>query len=414
MIMKILGILPSKSALIATACKCDVDTVLKHLSELIAAGRVEKLEGNYYGRTDINYLPGLDKNIKRVPICYFKKLNSISRWAEYADTPARRQAITDFRRCCYGELATSFVRHPDLWAWPESWVEFMEAYREEHGESPPINVRKALREAAAVILNIDLRNRINENQARLMGLTINDELQGQYRHIRLTLEEVEKAIAWVGGEQGNAAAEKESMEHERLKAHFAMSLEGVSRPSRLLTVACERVERHAKDPKNFDANKASSYITWTQLETKNSRFYRKYLMDASLYEWVSAWLDRRRSVPWRYLFLDDDSYVIRKHDSPVLAPERGRYTRIYKELFRYLGKTDPIWYRDTLYCWRHVSAHYWVQRYGLGILPILTEMGWESPVTLTKFYLEPTEDAIRQFLSAPSTTRIQQPDRTAP
>jgi hypothetical protein len=260
---------------------------------LIAAGAVEKLEDHYYGRTDIKYLPGLDKDLKRIPKYYFKKLHSISKWAEYANTPARRQAIANFRRGRYGELATSFIRHPDSREWPKTWLEFMQAYREEHEENPPINVRKALREAAVMIQEVDLKNCLNENHAQLMGLTVNDEIQGQYRHIKLTLDEIEKAIAWIGGEQGASAAKEEKIEHERLKAHFAMSLEGVSRPSRLLTVTCDRVERHARGSKD---SSTGSYLSWTQLETKTSNYYKKYLMDPRLYTWASTWLEREEEM----------------------------------------------------------------------------------------------------------------------
>jgi hypothetical protein len=122
---------PATSAELAPLAKCSVETVLLTLNQFIRDGNIESLGNSYYGIAGHKYKSDIEtKDIRRVPPYFFGEIPVIKRWAIFANSPARKQQIADFRWVCYGQVVDGFTCLPAAWIWPDTFVEFIESYRE--------------------------------------------------------------------------------------------------------------------------------------------------------------------------------------------------------------------------------------------------------------------------------------------
>lgn len=311
-------------------------------------------------------------------------------WTERAgNNPTRRSYINTMYRVCSGKLVPDFVMHPGGWEWPDTFYAFRSAWEKHyHKRAMPDILVKSLRAFAANALGIDLKS--EDRRVKLLELKP-PKPRGKYRHIRLSLEEIDKAIAWIGGEVGKEAAERVGLTHDALKGHFAFSLEGCIRPSPLLWVKVEQVGLHA------NKNNAGSHVRFVAYEPKTGDIFNKRVMHPALAEWAWTWADRRRSFNYAHLFVDSNYYQPEKYESARLAEVRERFGACYRELFEYLGKQEDVYFQDTLYCMRHISAWFWIDRYGIGIIKRLRSMGWRSESTLLSHYVD-IDDASEDML----------------
>ncbi|NWG37827.1 winged helix-turn-helix transcriptional regulator [Nitrososphaera sp.] len=327
----------------------------------------------------------------------------MKQWSDRAGSnPTRRSYINMMYRVCAGKLVPDFVMHPGGWEWPNTFYAFRSAWdKHYHKRAMPDILVKSLRAFAANALNIDLKSEYK----RVESLELKPpKPRGKYRHIRLSLQEIDKAIAWIEGPSGREAAEKYILDspvqptpdqidsaHDELKAHFAFSLEGCIRPSPLLWVKVEQVALYAN--KNSDG----SHVRFVAYEPKTGDIFNKRIIHPILAEWAWHWKLRRLKFHYAHLFVDSNYYQPEKYESARLAEVRERFGACYRELFEYLGKQEDIYFQDTLYCMRHISAWFWIDRYGIAIIPRLRSMGWRSESTLLSHYVD-IDDASEDML----------------
>src|SRR5690606_6325616 len=132
-----------------------------------------------------------------------------------------------------------------------------------------------------------------------------------YKTAKLTQEEIKFCTHWIeSSEECKTLLKAEGLEHDRLKAHWAFSLESFGRPSMVLVILTSAVEPHA-----IDEN--SVLLKWFMFESKQRQPFPKLMIDQKLVAWAREWI-KRRYPTYRYLFLDDNSYEVKQYDSQEL------------------------------------------------------------------------------------------------
>lgn len=356
-----------------------------HINYLMEYDFVRKIDNTDYfmlkGKT-YNFDLSPESPITNIPEYMFREIPIISRWhGLLAHIPKQNQHISDFKNVCYGKVVPGFTIHPAKWKYPKSCEDFYIAYKKYTNKVyMPENIVKAIRQFLTVCLDVKLPPK--SQQAKMLGLIVNNSKRGQYRYVKLTPVEMQQAVTFLESQECLDLAKQVGLEIDRVKGHFSYTTEGFGRPSRVLTIEAEKVEKHTLED-------GRTYLFWKQLETKQDREYPKMMWDQKLVSWASHWVDKRILLGYKYLFVDDNKYVPEKYDSVALAPERAKYTAIYKKLFEKIGKMkdiDSIYNNDTLYAFRHIGVKMWVDRLGWSGIVAIKTMGWESMDTLLNFY----------------------------
>lgn len=393
---------PMRSKDLTAITKYGEDKNLQYLNYLMDKGIVNRLPKSdkqyWYERIGAKYEYDLSPEvpIKQIPEFKFTEIPIIQKWFELrGHHPAQRQAIKDFQNICYGYTVPGFTINPGKWQYPQTNELLYRAFKRANPNlatfSP--NVVKALRSFLQACLRVQIQPKSYE--AKLLGLTVVVKNAGKYRYTKLTKEQFQKAIEFLESSQCKEMCEKVLFTTDRIQAHFAFATEGFGRPSRVLTIESEKIERRLDGDRKI--------LEWRQLETKQDREYPKLLKDQKLYQWAVAWADKRLFANYKYLFVDDNNYVVEKYDSKNLYRERRKYIEIYKEMFRYVGllkEVDSIYNNDTLYSLRHIGVKRWVDRLGFAGIVVIKEMGWEDINTLIKFYAGLESVDVRNFIMA--------------
>lgn len=340
-------------------------------------------------------------DVGRVPEYVYWELPVIQNWRLYHDKDDlwQRSLVINFQSICWGKAASTFKAHPDLWT-RDSWVElarkFVNAYQLDHpNKKIPARWLHSIKSFVKDCLQIQP----TPDQLRRAGLIVS-ALKGKHNLLKLTKEEIDKAIAWMETE-GIKLAPMYGLEPERLLAHFGLSMESCARPSRTLTIETERIE---KIMYNKDDPSAGYWIRCRRYETKtasSNAFFLSYVLNPKLSKWVGDWQSKRAILGYKYLLLDDSNYQPHEYDDEELRPIRDSYIPIYKQLFSHLGKdpdkeSDRPFFNRTLYVWRHVAVKLWISRNGQKLfgssepakitLADIMRMGWEDMDTLADWY----------------------------
>lgn len=361
----------------------------RYLEEMKEAGIIEKVSNTaYWKKKEHSYSIDLTStDIDKIPWIFFREISIIKPWFAYAiGKESMMTNIRTFQNICYGQTVKNFKINPSYWEHPKTTEYFYMLYKEQYGVEFNESIVKALRAFLSYCLKTSLQKGY---QTRALGLSAQSD-EGKYSHIKLTTDELSIVKNWLKNE-GKEASISQGIEHDRLLAHFAFSFEGFPRPSRILTIETERIERH----KN---NQNETVLHWMQLETKQGKYWPKFMLDPELVEWSTQWLDRRRSLNYRYLFLNDNQYIAKSYDSQKLKKEREPFTQIYRQMFKDIGKKEDYYFDDTLYTLRHCGVHLWVRRLGFAGLVLIAKMGWDSMDTLLKHYTSIQPSDIEQAI----------------
>lgn len=359
------------------------DTNMNHLNLMLDYEIVEKIPSTFYYRLkshdyDIQISP--ETPMTAIPEYLFRDIPLIKEWHElYGHVPKHNQHINDFKNVCYAKVVQTFSIHPELWKHPYTTELFYRRYKTTFDNpAMPENTIKAIRAFLSVCHRIQLPSKSAE--AKRCGLVLTNANAGKYRYIKLTKEEMLAAVAWLESSNCKELCKQVGLDHEAMLAHFSFSTEGFGRPNRVLTIESGKVKKVSEA--------GQTILSWLQLETKQGREYPKLMKDQKLISWASKYLDRRLVIGYKYLFVDDNKYVPEKYDTNDLTKIREKYSAIYKEMYKAIGKTDndSIYHQDTLYSLRHIGVQRWVDRLGFAAIPVIATMGWEDINTLTKFY----------------------------
>lgn len=378
-IFQILKEQPITTADIAERLELSPDAIMPYLNLLLRLDQIEPIKGSYYYRlTNYKYdVFPLDAREIFEPL--FLELPLIKDWVSLArKNQWQRQLIKDFWRICTGRVVDKFTILPGFWKFPETPTEFLDAYQEQYDSHPPKNITKAI----AAFLSLCLK--VTPQQIAILHLNYGNGQDGQYRFIKLSAEELQKAKDWLKTE--GVKLVKEPLQKDELLAHFAFQLETFGRPSRVLTIETDRVEK-VVNSEYENPSLAGYHIELTMFETKQNTRFKKMIFDPELYQWAAAYLDKRKALHYRYLFLDDNGYVPMSYDTHRLSSYREAFAAIYKEMFKALGKTEPYFYTDTLYSLRHCGVQLWFDRLGTNNLSLISDMGWSDERTLRQYYL---------------------------
>lgn len=381
-ILAALKVRPKTTVELAKEIDYSETTALRFIGFLLEQNFIERIpDSAYYQLTEDEckrlgvVYPSYEteQNISNIPRFYFSKLPIIERWAQLAiGNESRLQNIGDFQNICYGEIVSNFKIHPSAWKHPETSEKFYRMYKMQYGAEMPANTIKAIRAFLSVCLHVNLD--ANRFEAEYLGLVVKHNA-GKYRFIQLLPDEEVQARQWLST-IGLDEAKKNGLDPEGLLGHYAIATEAFPRPSRVLAVEVSRV--------SFERG----LLHWTMWETKQSEEWPKFVKDPQLVEWARKWFDKRRYNKFRYSFLNDNNYESEKYESNKLSKEREPYANVYKEMFKAIGKTENIYYKDTLYCLRHIGVLRWAKRLQNrnGIL-LIQQMGWTDTRTLLKYYL---------------------------
>lgn len=390
-ILKHLDSIPSSMADIMQTVKISRSTAIKYLNYLVDSGEVEKIASEkgsmiYYAIAGKQYKIDLEKGpIERIPKLYFYDIPIIKKWfTQKINDPDHLRYIAAFLKICYGEVAKEFRINPNLWKHPDSTEKFYLEYKAEHKKELFQYQIDSIRAFYSVCLGIQL----TKGESEHLGLAPVQE-KGKYKTAKLTKEEIEFCTNWIeSSEECRELAKIEGIELDRLKAHWAFSLESFGRPSMILVILTKAVEPYQYE---FQGQKGT-LLKWFMYESKQKDQYPKLMIDQRLVGWARAWL-AKRYPHYRYLFLDDNEYEIKQYDTEELRDERERYSRIYKAMFAHLNKEERIFQDDVLYCLRHAGVQLWIERLGIEALPVISMMGWSRLDVLMMYYgsVRPTD-----------------------
>lgn len=382
---------PRTTAELAAVIGNSKTLLLKYLDELAQINYIERIESSYYWRR-VGHVYNYDFNtadISTIPRIAFRDIPIIKPWYLYAKgNPTKEQYVNTFQAICYGELAETFTINPMNWQHPQDTDRLYQAYKAKFGHEYPKHVIEALKAFLSYCKKVVFTN--SDNSISFYGLRA-QQSEGKYRYVKLTPQELAYSIAWLNDDRGKTAAQKAGLELDRLKAHFAYALEGFPRPSSCLTIEIDRIEKH-RDKDN------GLFLLWQQPETKQGKEYSKFMLEPTLVSWAVDWLEKRRALNHRYLFVDDNDFQTGKHKTQALTPYREPVGTVYKRLFIDLNKSG-YFLQDTLYALRHCGVHVWLERTGYNY-DWIAEMGWESTTTLRKFYGGLTANRIRDFIQS--------------
>lgn len=380
---------PCTTLELAAAIKSSKTLTLQYLGQIQAMKLIERIEKSFYWKK-ANHIYAFDLNsldITAIPHVMFREIPIIKPWFNYSKgSSARLQYVNTFEAICYGEVADNFKINPVKWQHPQTTELFYQKYKEENGTEYPDYITKALRAFLAFCLRIQF-NAYDKTLA-LYGLKTKTA-EGKYRFVKFTDDELSTIINWLGSEKGKDIAAKSNLEYDRFKAHFAFALEGFPRPSPCFVIETEKVQKYQDGGGNLILN-------WAQYETKTNKHYAKFMLNNTLVSWAVQWLEKRRQLNYRYLFVDDDTYELKPNSTLELAPTRRPFIEAYKALFSELGKTG-YFLQDTLYVLRHCGVHLWLERTGYNY-DWIAEMGWEDVQTLHKYYGGMSSNSILQFI----------------
>jgi hypothetical protein len=372
---------PCTVAELAEAIDRKEDTARKFVNLLIENQFVENIpKSAYYQITEkerqrqgMKYPDyATEADIKKIPEYYFREIPTIRRWWQLSiGTPSKEARINAFANICYGRTVKGFTIHPADWKHPETTERFYREYKTQHGKEYPEHIIKALRAFLHICLNVNLET--NSNELALLGLKT-PVPKGKYRFIEFNADEEKAAKEWLKNE-GIRLAKIQGLDPDGLLAHYAFATEGFPRPSRVLSIETARIAYE------------NGVIHWLMWETKQGTDYPKFIKDADFITWAKTWVEKRRFLKRRYLFLDDNNYESRLYESAELDDERSPYREIYKAMFQAIGKQETIYYQKTLYCLRHIGVMRWAKRLGLKGMVIIQQMGWEDMKTLLRYYL---------------------------
>lgn len=378
-IFQILKEQPTTTANIAERLELSPDVIMPYMNLLLRLEQIEPIKRTYYYRLTKWKYSVFTTDARKIYEPLFQELPLIKDWMSLArNNQWQRQLIKDFYRICTGQVVDHFARLPEHWVFPETPMQFLDLYREQYDSHPPKNITKAI----SAFLSICLK--VTPQEITILHMHYSDGQDGQYRFIKLSAEELQKAKDWLKTE--GIKLVKEGLQKDELLAHFAFQLETFGRPSRVLTIETDRVEKVTNNEYEHPSL-AGYHIELTMLETKQNTRFKKMIFDPELYEWAAAWLDKRKTLHCRYLFIDEPGYVPMSYDTHRLSHYRERFATIYKEMFKALGKTEPYFYTDTLYSLRHCGVQLWFDRLGANNLSLISDMGWTDERTLRQYYL---------------------------
>lgn len=352
---------------------------LRYLKDIEETGLIERIPNSYYWRRkdwhyEVDLINGQIGQIARV---FFRDIPVIQPWFRWAIGKENAMRLVGiFENICYGDVVKAFKINPSKWEHPSTTRLFYDAYKDQYKAEPKESVVKALRAFLSICLHINIQ-RGNSMENKMMGLQV-EAPKGQYAYIKMSEAELEKALTWLSGPESKEIIESAGLLQDKVQAHFAYALEGFPRPSRVLTVEVDRVEKYRDSGNNL-------VLHWMQIETKQNKYYPKFMKHPQLVKWAESWLERRRTLNYRYLFIDNNSYQIKKNDSNELQSEREPLVAIYKKMFEFIGKKEAYFYSDTLYALRHCGVHLWLSRTGYNY-DMVGWMGWANTQTLKEFY----------------------------
>ncbi|GEM_PF-4145675 len=352
-------------------------TISKHLQLLCSVGYAKKIQNTCcYRVAKKDYGIDLDNAaIDRIPEPFFFDIPIIKKWlAKVSNNPSKRYNVTVLQNICYGKIAPDFKINPAKWKHPDATEQFYLAYKQEHSSELQKYVIDALRAFYSNCLKIKL----TKDEAASIGLVNNTDGKGKYRYLKLTDEEIAKAERWIESDEALKLCQENNIQIEALKAHWAICLEGFPRPSRVLTIETSAIERKQHEGKEV--------LHWLQFESKAERLWPKMALDKKRIDWIWNWKQKRAYLKARYLFIDDENYEPKKYDTEELRDIREMYGKIYKELFKHLGKRESVWYDDANYCLRHIGVQIWLSRLGPKGAYIIQQMGWTNFQTFIDHY----------------------------
>jgi len=376
---------PQSSKDMATRLESKQDTIVRYLGAMVDVGLVEKMSTpGYYRLKDHNYEINLEGPIEKLPRVFFRDIPRIKPWAAYAiGSHEKLKNLSCFERFCYGDIVAKFKINPAQWKHPEDTERLYQLYKEQYRQEYAVQHVKALRQFLAVCLRIQLLK--GSIDAKLSGLVKQPQM-AKYRHIRFNdASEVDQVIDWLEGEECARLCKDNNLQQKQILAHFGYAFEGFGRPSMVLAIEIGRVSKYhnkAGDPTS------GLHLSWSQLETKQNMYFPKEMHHPRLIQYCIDWLEKRRRLGYKYMFIDESNMEIKAGDSMKLEKYRKPYTIIYRALFNHLNRQEAIFQKKTLYMLRHLGINYWLDRLGIFRgLAVVQEMAWTNGDTLRKHYV---------------------------
>jgi len=284
----------------------------------------------------------------------FYGCESITKWENdirLSGSLSALELLRVIRRICYGEILEEFKCHPDRFDL-EKAKEFILAYTKKFGKE---KVNKYYRMAIRHFL-MSKGIAIQKGMGKAAGLSVEKEHFGDYAHIKLSDEEIEKA-------REHLKNDLESL------LFFDLSIESGARATALIECEVSKIE------------KQNGFMTLQIYESKTKKTWTKYLMvkkyqhaketKEELETYIAQHPQRKR------LFIENDM------GSQIFA--RKIATKL-EEAYQHLGKTDKYFYMKPIHTLRHIVAHLWLRRtkYDYGLVSIIG--GWDDVQTLIKCY----------------------------
>lgn len=268
-----------------------------------------------------------------------------------------------------GKVISEFKCHPDRFDLEKS-RQFVLAYQKEKNvEKVPYHVRMAVRH---FLMSKGIN--IPRGMGDAYGLSGEKQNYGEYSHILLKDEEIEKARTYI----------KEHFDLDTL-LFFDWGIESCARSETIVTTEISKM--------NLD----SAVKTIRVYESKTEKTWTKYLL-ADKYPHAKETLDEIQKYMVehngrKYLFTDTTTQYAVDQCEKVM---RERLKEVYKSL----GKTDDYFYMRPVHSLRHIGAHLWLRRtnYDYGLVAEIG--GWEGMETLKDCYGAMTGEVILDKLNS--------------
>lgn len=332
----------------------------------------------------------------------FFDIDVIKQWIEKIygmskrNPPNQLNFVTLFKRICTGhyhqcQMASGkgtnnpdkctlpvedFKIHPEYFD-KDTALQFAIAYKKRYqADRVPKHFRTSIRHFLIYGKGVSL----GRGEGDAYGISGEKDNFGDYAHIKLNDEEIEKAREWFEARCQELKRKKTHptvegshafCESESALVFFDFGIETCARSESIIKTQVSRIERH------------ETHISLQIYESKTEKWWSKVLLikkyphaqdtAQELFEWIEGHND------WKDLFVKEEG----KTDVDRFE---ARMAAILKECYRALGKTDEYFFEKPIHSLRHTGAHLWLRRtnwdYGL----VAEIGGWDDIQTLKKCY----------------------------
>lgn len=197
---------------------------------------------------------------------------------------------------------------------------------------------------------------------------------GQYAHIKLSKDEINKCVEFLSEEFG-----KDSIQ----LAMFVFFYLTGTRANSIYPIKTSTITTFPNGWLSCRVYESKTYYTWTKYVPNDNQHF----------DILQNWFEKRQKDGKQFLFSESGVKDIKFHDS---------LTKIYKNVYKKLGVQDDYFYSRPMHALRHISAHYWLDRTGLNHAVVAKILGWKDVQTLISSYGEITDDQIFQIVGMSS------------